>query len=266
MNTYNPYQPPTAKLEKEGGEVWSLTNPRSLSAGRGWFWITEGFRLFKQSPGVWIVDMILFFIITIFIALIPIVSLLNNILQPILLGGLMQGVRVLDTEGAWDVNYLFAGFKDKFSKLAILGLLELLFIMAVGAVIGVIILLALFMIGMSAPGEGGFSGPQEFFTSVWFLLLIPVLFAMFFIMGMAIWLAPQLVVLHDLEPFEALKSSFRGSARNIIPMIVFGFLAILLVIPAVIPLGLGVLVLWPTLMAATYVAWKDIFTDVYSVT
>jgi uncharacterized membrane protein len=82
-------------------------------------------------------------------------------------------------------------------------------------------------------------------------LSIPVL--------MAIWFAPSLVVFHNLGAVEAMKASFSGCLRNIVPFLVYGIVGFVLAILASIPLGLGWLVLGPVFGASIYTAYKDIY-------
>ena len=77
---------------------------------------------------------------------------------------------------------------------------------------------------------------------------------------MAIYFAPPLIVLHDIEPVAAMKLSFKGCLRNILPFLVFGIIFFILAILASIPLFLGWLGLGPIIFIAVYVAYREIFT------
>ena len=261
----NPYEPPATNLEagnQQRDDVWAFTDPKRLPAGRGWFWIAEGFRLFARNPLIWIVNMIIFFVITMIIAFIPFISIVNKILQPIFLGGLMRGTHEQDTGGNDEVSHLFAGFNEKGSKLAILGALQLgiiiLYAIVVMIIVGVVVGTSAFM-----AQEGGTPDPEAIFTSAAFITLVPIIVISLLLLGMAFWLTPQLVMLHDLEAVNAIKMSFIGSWRNIVPLVVFTIIMSILMLIAAIPFFLGLLVMWPVLIAATYVAWKDIFTNAY---
>lgn len=265
MNSDNPYQPPTTTVdvvEYQTEDAWEFTDPKRLPSGRGWFWIAEGFSLFAKSPGIWIVNMIIFFIITGIIALLPFISIANYILGPIFTGGLMRGTHTLDTGGTYEVNHLFVGFSEKGSKLATLGALQLGILILYGLAL---VILGLIFFGFAALlGQNGADADIDtVMTSVAFIAFIPLLFISLLLLGMAFWLSPQLVMLHDLEAFAAIKMSFIGSWRNILPIVVFAIIIIIFMIIAMIPLGLGLLVMWPVFIAATYVAWKDIFTNAY---
>jgi uncharacterized membrane protein len=90
-------------------------------------------------------------------------------------------------------------------------------------------------------------------TLVMLFLMIPLL--------MAYWFAPALVMMHDMAPMAAMKESFRGCLRNIVPFIIFGFVMILAAFVAMIPVGLGLLVWIPVAVAANYVGYRGIFTE-----
>jgi uncharacterized membrane protein len=82
-------------------------------------------------------------------------------------------------------------------------------------------------------------------------LLLPVM--------MAMWFAPVLVVFHELGAWEAMKQSFSGCLKNILPFLWYSVLLVLLSILAAIPIGLGFLILWPVIMASLYTAYRDIY-------
>jgi len=66
-------------------------------------------------------------------------------------------------------------------------------------------------------------------------------------------------VFHDLGAVEAMKQSFTGCLRNIVPFLVYGIIGFLLAIVASIPLGLGWLVLAPVLAASIYTGYRNIY-------
>ena len=88
-----------------------------------------------------------------------------------------------------------------------------------------------------------------------------LLLALLVPLAMAVWFAPALVVFHDLPPVEALKQSFQGCLRNMVPFLVYGIIVLGLGILAAIPAFLGWLVLIPTLIGSTYYSYRDIFLD-----
>jgi uncharacterized membrane protein len=64
-----------------------------------------------------------------------------------------------------------------------------------------------------------------------------------------------------MAPVAAMKASFRGCMRNIVPFLVYGILMLLLSFVAMIPLGLGLMVWVPVAIASTYAAYRMIYTE-----
>ena len=76
---------------------------------------------------------------------------------------------------------------------------------------------------------------------------------------MAIWFAPLLVVFHEHGALEAMKASFTGCLRNIVPFLVYGVIGFVLMVLASVPVLLGWLVLGPVMVASIYTAYRDIY-------
>ena len=58
---------------------------------------------------------------------------------------------------------------------------------------------------------------------------------------------------------EAMKASFSGCARNIWPFLLYGVVFLLLFIVALIPVGLGLLVVSPMIWTSIYTGYRDIY-------
>jgi uncharacterized membrane protein len=258
MTDQNPYSAPAADLEPTPGDTTALFEPAAVSAGRGWGWIAEGFDLFKKSPWVWIGIVLIWLIISIALSLIPIVSLAVTVLSPIFLGGLMLGCHALEQNERLRVEHLFAGFNTRPGPLAAVGGLYLAG--TLGIFLAVVLLAMLFggigVLSMDGGADPGIAAGM----GVGLLLVLILLGMLLFIpLIMAFWFAPALVVRHELPAFEAMRLSFVGCLRNVLPFLVYGIAMILLSIIAAIPLALGFLVLWPVLIGSVYAGYRDIY-------
>ncbi|MBS1203060.1 MAG: hypothetical protein H6R22_1569 [Chromatiaceae bacterium] len=93
------------------------------------------------------------------------------------------------------------------------------------------------------------------------MVLMPVLLGLLVAVpiAMAILFAPALVALNDVPVLRALELSFIGCWRNILPFLVYGLVALGLVFVGSIPFGLGLLVVFPLLTIAIYLAYRDIY-------
>jgi uncharacterized membrane protein len=254
----DPYAAPrsrVADVPATGEDGQFIPEGETVPAGNGWKWITDGWDLFKRQPGIWILLIIVFVLISLLLALIPFVgSIASNVLWPVFAGGFMLGCHELARGGELQLGHLFAGFRDHFGKLALLGVVYLVAIIVVvfiafavtGAGIGFGALL-----GTTGRGAGPGFMTILLATLVALALAIPV--------AMAFWFAPALMVLNDMGIGDALKTSFAGCLKNIVPFLVYGVILLGLSIVASIPLMLGWFVLLPTLTASIYAAYRDIF-------
>src|SRR5580765_7969595 len=97
-----------------------LTRPRAIApnltpvvvpAGRGSAWWTEGWRLFVAAPGVWVAITVVFVILMLMIAFIPLLgTVATTLLTPVFAGGVLLGCRALDRGGQLTIGHLFASF------------------------------------------------------------------------------------------------------------------------------------------------------------
>ena len=234
----------------------SMMGGRAVGAGQGWTWIADGFGLFKKAPGMWIALVIVLFVILVVLAFIPLLGAVATfLLMPLFVGGLMLGCRALQSGGELELGHLFAGFKTHTANLIVLGALAIggwiIVMLPVIAIVG-----AGAMFGMMRGDAAGVAAMGGSFVLAWLVamaLSIPIY--------MALWFAPALVVLRGLAPVAAVKESFFGCLKNIVPFLIYGIVMLVLGILAAIPLALGWLVLGPVAVASIYVAYRDIYGD-----
>ena len=91
------------------------------------------------------------------------------------------------------------------------------------------------------------------------LLAVLIMFALLLPAVMAVWLAAPLVMFHEHGALEAMKGSFTGCLRNVLPFLVYGLVLFVFSIAATLPLLLGWLVLGPVLAASIYASYRDIY-------
>ncbi len=253
----NPYAAPRAHVQDAGtalaGEF--VAEGRSVPGGHGWDWIRDGFAMFRQQPGTWILIVIVFVVIAIAMSVIPIVgSLALQLLAPVFTGGIMLGCRQMEEGGEISVGSLFAGFSNNGGRLILLGLSSLLAIVVIVLVTGTV-----FGVGGAAL-LGATTGRDP--TTIGFatiLLAVLVILALSLPVYMALWFSPALIALDDLPLGAALKASFSGCLRNFIPFLLYGVVLFVFLILAMIPAGLGMLVMLPVLFASVYTAYRDIY-------
>jgi uncharacterized membrane protein len=232
---------------------------KALPAGAGMSWIGEGWKLFTRAPLMWIVMMVVLFIVAVVMAFIPIVGSVGwQILTPVIAGGFVLGCWSLENGGELEIEHLIAGFKRNFTQLLLLGVMyfvgALVILLVFAMFVGMSLLPALMMGNSDALAAiGAMSGGLLVAT-----LAVTVLSLL---LGAAVWLAPALVIMHDVPPLAAMKASFFAVFRNFFGALLFAIVMMVLAVIAVIPFGLGMLVWFPVLVAASYRAYRQIFTE-----
>jgi uncharacterized membrane protein len=256
----NPYAPPSAQVADQTVIQRGAYVPggQGVAATRGWDWLTEAWDLFKAAPGMWIAMVVVFGVIYMVLAFIPFIgSLISFLAGPLFGAGFVIGCRAIEDGHELEFRHLFEGFSQRFGPLVAVGALYLacwigiILVVAVVSGAGVVALLA-------GAGAGTGEAPS---TAALGAILIGLLLAMALMVPvlMAIWFAPALVVFHDLGPIEAMKDSFTGCLRNVLPFLLYSVIWLVFAVLASIPLGLGWLVLGPMTAASVYTSYRDIY-------
>ena len=258
----NPYAPPISQVA-DPEERPDLTDSgrfipygRSLPAGRGAGWIGDAWRLLRARPGMWAAALILLLIAYIVLSIIPLINFFLQLLVPFAYAGIAMAADQQRRTGTFELSALLVGFnKQPMSLLAVGGTVIL-------AGIVFVIVLAIF-IGTAVFGMIGSGAKPDpsIFLSMKFLLAFLVGLALMVPVGFATYLAPQLIVLHDQPALTAMKMSFVGCLRNILPGIVFLLCGIGLVLVSMIPVLLGLLVSIPIMVITNYTVYRDIFVE-----
>jgi uncharacterized membrane protein len=252
--TTNPYAAPKAQVADETLVAQGNFVPggHAVPAARGWSWYAEGWNLFKEAPATWIGMIIVMGVIFIALAFIPVIGSVGTVLlTPVLTAGLMIGCRSVEEGSGLEFGQLFVGFRDHFGTLAAVGALYL-----AGFVVIFLIVFALMGGGMFAL----FSGAADpFAVGATMAIAILLMLALTVPLVMALWFAPALVVFNDQGAVEAMKGSFVGCLRNMLPFLVYGIIGLVLAFLASIPAMLGWLVFAPVIAASIYVSYRDIY-------
>lgn len=230
---------------------------RTVDAGRGTAWWTQSWALFMKNPGMWLIFGVVFVLAFFVLGWIPFVGgLVATVLGQVLAGGWMLSARKLEGGGTLEFADMFAGFKDKLSPLLVLGAL------AAGGSLVIVLVMAVMgggaVMGMMAGGVGRSAGGLMA-GAAFGMLAVLVGLVLGFVLAMALWFAPALVVFRDMAPVEALKASWSATVGNVGAFLIYGLIWIVAAVVASIPFGLGWFVLLPLTMLAIYCSYKDIF-------
>ena len=235
----------------------------TVSPANGTAWWQQGWRLFAAAPGMWIAITVLFAVIMIMLAFVPVLgTLATTLLAPVLTGGVLSGFRAVDRGDGLTINHLFASFSDRLAPLIIVGLLYLAGSFVIMVAVLAILVTAIGMSGIGAllsgdPLQAGFALLATFGIGAMFAMLLGLLLGI--PLTMAYWYAPALVVFRSAEPWAAMKASFNACLANVMPMLIYSLLGLVFAIVASIPFGLGWFVLLPVFAGSVYASYKNIF-------
>ncbi|MFQ3219206.1 MAG: hypothetical protein ACJAUL_003948 [Paraglaciecola sp.] len=231
---------------------YTLVSPRSCTSKQVLSWFTESIRIFKLAPGAWIGAMVVWFIMMLFLSMIPLIgSFLSSIGNYVLIAGLMIGAQAVHDGHKFEVKYLFAGFAAHLPKLIFLSVIAtVISALVMWLTIGPIYLDLLMSDSGTLP-----SGTNIMELSLSFLIAMALLIPLM----MALWFAPVLIVLQNLSVLEALRMSFKGCFINTLPFLVYGLITLPFFILGVLTLGLGLLVIMPVIFISIFVSYRQLF-------
>lgn len=227
----------------------NVTTIRHVDANRAVDWVTGGFNLFMKKPGELVIAGLILFVVGIVLAFVPMIGgALSTMIGVVAAGAFILACQAIE---AGQQPLPAAQKAASFSPLYMLGLIAAAFGIAVTVMNWVMITMVLGAAFISPFAAVGLAGIGWIISM---LLSIPVL--------MALWLAPGLVLLKGSEPIEAVRLSFAASLKNIVPFLIFYVLAAVATFLGTLLMGLGLIVVYPALLCAGYLAYKDIFGTV----
>jgi len=231
-----------------------VPNGRTVPIENGWTWIADAWSIFRRAPGIWIGMVLTLAVIYIVLAVLPLIGAIASfVLGPVFTAGLVIASRTIDQGGEVQFSQLFAGFQHRFGTLLVVGLIYFVLLL-------VIVFAAAFATGLSLAEMVNATSPEAALAlGVRLLLTALIILALTLPLVMAIWFAPPLVVFHELGAGQAMRASFTGCLRNMLPFLLYGVILLVAAVIASIPFGLGWLILWPVIAASIYTAYRDIY-------
>lgn len=216
-----------------------------VPAGNAFAWLEQGWAQFVGAPGPWVGMTLITLALVGSLAAIPGLGLpTGGALLPLLVAGALSFCRRQSDAAdrrAPRVRELFAGLRTAPRPL-----------LALGALTGLGVLLIVHG-AVNVLGTGIGVSPARLLLALLFTLIALVPLAM------ALWFAPALVQFQGLSPLAALRASFRACARNLRPLSVFVGVVSLIGFFAVLPVGLGLLILLPVVAGSLFASYRDIF-------
>lgn len=231
---------------------------RRVSAGNGWLWIKQAFKLFRQSPLIWIALSISVFLLAGLLGMIPgIGGVLFQLISPGFTAGLMIGAKAMESGDELEIAHLFAGFKSHGAQLVTVGGIYLVGLILIAGAMMTLGGGPLVTFMLQGHAQSGAEITPEMLNGASLALMVAL--ALLVPLLMAYWFAPALVVFRNLGALDAMKTSFSASLGNVMPFLMYGMIIFVLFILAAIPMMLGFLVMLPVAFVTYYTSYKDVF-------
>jgi uncharacterized membrane protein len=227
---------------------------REVDPGACFDWLAQGWATFMAHPGIWLGSSVLVLVMLMAISIVPLFGqVAAHLLLPLFGAGLLQICRTIADEREPQIPELFSGFRSRAGQLVMVGVY-----FAVG-MFGIAFLAFLLIsggvLGGAVTGQvGGFGitfGGVMLAGLLVLVLSVPVV--------MSVWFAPALVYFHGMQPLAAMKASLAAGMKNWLAMMIFGIFLVVAGFFAMLPIGLGLLLLLPVFSAAVYASYRDIF-------
>ena len=255
---------------------------RRVPAGQALAWWGEGWKSFLRAPLSWTGMSLAMLVLLLVLRALPLGGLLSQWLSlPLFALGAVfaaflhkrwtqartitpQGIPVEpEVEGTFSESAQY--WKTRIGSLLLASVLVLVLGGAFGAVL-VLGLGALFGVGLASmgalshlmtPGAGMMAGVGAMAGGMFTLMLLALL--AIFLVSVAFWFVNTLVVLGGVQPWDAIRLSFKAGFANFGAILLFTLLLIPIGFVAMIPFGLGLLVLLPVISGASYASYQDVF-------
>ncbi|HXF77780.1 MAG TPA: BPSS1780 family membrane protein [Usitatibacter sp.] len=247
---------------------------RYVGFGASLGWIGRSWKLFAQAPLMWILAVLIFFVGSLVVQVIPILGFIaSTLLSPVYVAGFAVGCRSLETGGEFELDQLLAGFKEHTVDLVVVGLVMLLGEILAFLIFLMIVGFAIFEAIYAAFISGDAQAVEAILVAMGLKIVLGVLVMLLFLIPLlaAYWFAPFLVVMHGMKPIEAMKASLTACIRNFFPMAFYGLgmivVGVVACIPAIVPIlgwlvtAAAFFVLMVMGFIAIYTGYRDMFTE-----
>ncbi|EQC44813.1 BPSS1780 family membrane protein [Bacteriovorax sp. Seq25_V] len=232
----------------------------SNSIGKAVDWIKETLSLTKKQYWMFFMFFIIAFVVSMIVGVIPILGILNIPIGAIFAGGYAFCAYKADQGHDVYIEDFFSSFRRRmwdYLKIVLIlcgvGLLLIFPLLILGgtfAAIGVSNQETL-MAALNQPIGVVLAG----LTVIVSLVTALVCMAMLYVYSCSI----VIVTLHDLSVKESLLLALSGCKKNFLTYVFHLILWIFIYIIAAIPLGLGLIILIPTVVTGSYVIYKNSF-------
>ena len=203
-------------------------------------------RLFKRAPLVWCALGLITVASELILNFVPGIGVAAaKVIVPVIECGMLLGVAAVDRGEPLRVRVAFAVFGARPAALAAIVVSALL-------IFGVEAWIAYDVAGINLL-ENSDGGPSMSIGA------LSTIFAAGALVSLPMMFVPFAVLFEGASFTQAFATSARGFALNVPALLIFGALALVLVLIGLLSYGFGLIAVFPLLSAASYAAWKDVY-------
>jgi uncharacterized membrane protein len=219
---------------------------RSVGADRALFWYREAMRLWRRGPGTFAALALAMLASEIALSLIPVVgTLVAQLVLPLVACGLLYASLAADRGDRPRASHIAAIFG------------------APPRAMLAVILSGLVVFAGEAATAYAIAGTNMLEPFARDTSIAPSTVLATYVVGIAVSLpvtfVPFSALFDDVGIADAFAESWRGFARNVPAMLLYGALSIALLLLGWATYGVGLLLALPWWAASSYAAWKDVF-------
>lgn len=215
---------------------------RRAPATAGLGWLQQGWGLFRQSAGLWILQVMIIYLLTLFGALHPVLGAIVAFIGPFLSAGLYRNIVAAQSGKPVTIDNLFHPLKDAAVRPILL---------RIGAA-GILCSLPVSILASEVLQQAQAGSVDLLQLSA--LVLGLGLSAMFFAYAVAI-----AYFLQEQRLLMVLQASFIACWRNMTPLSLYGLIAILLISTGVPTMFLSWLLVMPLLSISFFISFTEFF-------
>ncbi len=206
---------------------------KALPLSAGWRWFINGWKLFTKSPVMYLIGTVIWLVLELGIAFIPIAGpMIDGFIFPLLYAGFLSFSNKLEKGESAQIMDFFAPLLTPalLTKFSLLGLI----------IVGFELLTVTF-----AASLGAFSG----------IILLPLAVVM---VSSLIFSVP-LILFDDVKFHIALKSSIQACGKNFAVMVVMYFILLSFMVISAVSYGAGLLIIIPLTFCGLYLGYCQAF-------
>ncbi|MEE2002536.1 hypothetical protein QWY20_13820 [Alkalimonas sp. MEB108] len=225
---------------QHSGSVFEMIRSRPVLSAL--YWVKQAWQLFRQAPWLWIQLLSFVLLLNLLGSMNPVLFMITLFLNPFITAGLYSVIMAVQRGETVSFGWLFrplqqAEFRPLFLQLAALNLL---------------LAIPLSLLGEHLTQQ--LAAEQLDFSLVLLFVFCTAMIWMMFSYAVAI-----LYFLPEKRLLSALMGSLVACWRNLLPLLLFGMVALALCLATVPTMLLGMIVVLPLISIAFFISFQDIF-------